>query len=129
MLLILAWMQDRATRLAYETGQVQTIDSYAFVDAGLRNSEVVRGLGMMQTLGAKWSVGRNNSIARSSLAAERQNVYSNLIKTIRLFVQLLIIAAGAYLIMQQKVRSGMLFANMIISARALQPRQNDRERF
>ena len=121
ILLGLAWMQDRATRAAYETGQSQAIDSYAFTDAALRNSEVVRALGMLPTLGEKWSLRRNASNERSALASERAAFYSNLIRMVRIFVQLLIIAAGAWLIVKQRIPSGMLFANMIISGRALQP--------
>jgi PrtD family type I secretion system ABC transporter len=121
LLLLLAWMQDRATRRAYESGQEQTIDSYAFTDAALRNSEVVRALGMLQTIGAQWAIRRNASNERSALAHERQNVYSNVIKMLRLFVQILIIAVGAWLIIGQKIPSSLLFANMIVSARALQP--------
>ncbi len=121
LLLLLAWMQDRATRAAHESGQEQTISSYAFTDAALRNSEVVRALGMLQTIGSEWATRRNASNERSALAYERQNVYSNIIKMLRLFVQILIIAVGAWLIIEQKIPSGMLFANMIVSARALQP--------
>ena len=36
-------------------------------------------------------------------------------------VQVLIIAIGAYLILKGKIHSGMLFANMILASRALQP--------
>ncbi len=121
LLLVLAWMQDRATRRVYEKSLEQTIDSYAFTDAALRNSEVVRALGMLQTLGAEWSIRRNASNERSALAQEQQNIYSNVIRMIRMFVQILIIAVGAWLIIEQKIASGMLFANMIVSARALQP--------
>ena len=120
-LLLLAFVQDRATRNAYETGVQQTIDSYGFTDAALRNSEVIRALGMLQPLGGEWATRRNASNGRSALAQERQNIYSNLIKMLRLFVQILIIAVGAWLIIEQKVASGMLFANMILTARALQP--------
>ena len=38
-----------------------------------------------------------------------------------MLVQILIIAVGAWLIINQKIAQGMLFANMIVSARALQP--------
>ena len=36
-------------------------------------------------------------------------------------IQVLIIAIGAYLIIKAKLHQGMLFANMILAARALQP--------
>ena len=121
LLLALAWLQDRATRSAHELGQEQSIDAYGFVDSALRNSEVIRALGMLQTLSAKWAILRNESNDRAARAMGRQTLYSQMIRMLRLWVQIVIIAVGAWLIMEQKVPSGLLFANMIVSARALQP--------
>jgi PrtD family type I secretion system ABC transporter len=121
LLLGLAWLQDRATRTAHEVGQEQTIDAYGFVDSALRNSEVIRGLGMLHTLGAQWAILRNESNDRTARAMGRQTLYSQMIRMLRLWVQIVVIAVGAWLIMEQKVPPGLLFANMIVSARALQP--------
>ena len=121
LLLLLAFMQDRATRRATETGQEQAIESYAFTESALRNSEVVRALGMLPTLGVEWGRRRMATNERNARAAEIQNTYANIIRMLRLFVQILTIAVGALLIMQQKLPSGMLFANMILTSRALQP--------
>ena len=121
LLLLLAFMQDRATRNAMEAGQDQSIESYAFTEAALRNSEVVRALGMLPTLGTEWGRRRLAMNERNAKAAEVQTRYSNIIRMLRLFVQILTIAVGALLIMQQKLPSGMLFANMILTSRALQP--------
>jgi PrtD family type I secretion system ABC transporter len=121
LLLLLAWMQDRATRHVYQKSVDQNLNSYAFIDSGLRNSEVVSALGMLQTLGEQWAGHRNLATGRSAEAQETQNKYSNAIKMLRMFVQIFIIAVGAWLIIQQKIPQGMLFANMIVSARAMQP--------
>jgi PrtD family type I secretion system ABC transporter len=48
-------------------------------------------------------------------------MFTDIIKGVRMGIQVLIIAIGAYLIIKGKIHSGMLFANMILAARALQP--------
>ncbi len=121
LLLLLAFLQDRATRRTMEAGNDQSIESYAFTEAALRNSEVVRALGMLPTLGTEWARRRQAMNERTARSLEVQNAYSNTIRMLRLFVQILTIAVGALLIMEQKLPSGMLFANMILTARALQP--------
>ena len=54
-------------------------------------------------------------------ASEISNTYTDIIKAVRQGIQVLIIAIGAYLILKAQIHQGMLFANMILASRALQP--------
>src|SRR5437879_1745693 len=121
VLLGLALLQERTIRpIQREAGDAQ-LRSYAFTDAALRNGEVVRAMGMLPTLGASWAGHRAVTIERGAAAAENSNVFTDIIKAVRMCIQVLIIAIGAYLIIKGKLHQGMLFANMILASRALQP--------
>jgi PrtD family type I secretion system ABC transporter len=120
-LLALAILQARATQAALKDANEAALKSYAFTDAALRNGEVVRAMGMLPTLGAAWARHRAVTIESGAAAAEISNTYTDTIKMVRMGIQILIIAIGAYLIIKHKIHSGMLFANMILAARALQP--------
>jgi ATP-binding cassette, subfamily C, bacterial exporter for protease/lipase len=61
------------------------------------------------------------TIERGADAAELSNLFTDIIKAFRLGIQILIIAIGAWLIIKGKIHPGMLFANMILASRALQP--------
>jgi ATP-binding cassette subfamily C exporter for protease/lipase len=78
-------------------------------------------MGMLPTLGAAWAHFRRINIEQGAITAEMSNAYTDTIKAVRMGIQILIIAIGAWLIMQGKLASGMLFANMILASRALQP--------
>jgi ATP-binding cassette subfamily C exporter for protease/lipase len=117
----IAVLQDRATRPPMKEANEAAIRSYAFTDAALRNSEAVRAMGMVEPLGGRWAAFRQTTMDRSSIASQRASVLSNYSKFARQAVQVLIIAIGAYLVVKGKIHSGMLFANMILGARALQP--------
>jgi len=120
-LLGLALLQERILRpIQREAGDAQ-LRSYAFTDAALRNGEVVRAMGMLPTLGGSWAGHRAVTIERGATAAEFSNTFTDIIKFVRMGIQVLIIAIGAYLIVKGKLHSGMLFANMILASRALQP--------
>lgn len=121
VLLALALMQERALRPPMKDANEAAIKSYAFTEAALRNGEVVRAMGMLPTLGAAWARFRGVTIDRGAVAAEKSNGYTDTIKAVRMAIQILTIAVGAWLIMEGKLHSGMLFANMILAARALQP--------
>lgn len=121
ILLLLAFIQDKTSRSAMRAANDAALKSYAFTEAGLRNSEVVRAMGMLNHIGARWAEFRTQSLEQGSVAAEQSDFWGNAIKLVRMAVQVLIIAAGAYLIVKQEIGAGMLFANMILSSRALAP--------
>ena len=120
-LLALALMQERSIRPPAREANDAALKSYAFTEAALRNGEVVRAMGMLPTLGAAWARHRQVTIERGAVAAEQSNTYTDIIKTVRMGIQVLIIAVGAYQILKGQIHSGMLFANMILAGRALQP--------
>ncbi len=121
ILVLLAIAQTRATQNALKEGNEAALKSYSFTDAALRNGEVVRAMGMLPTLGKAWAHYRRITIERGAAAAESSNMYTDIIKAVRMGMQVLIVAIGAYLILKGKIHSGMLFANMILASRALQP--------
>ena len=43
------------------------------------------------------------------------NTFTDIIKAVRMGIQILVIAIGAYLILKGKLHQGMLFANMILA--------------
>ena len=120
-LVILAFLQDRATHSTLKQANEAAIASYGFTDAALRNGEVVRALGMLPTIGRQWARNRYISVASSSQAAQRGGFYSGAIRFVRMLIQILIIAVGAWLVVERIIPSGLLFANMILASRALAP--------
>ena len=98
VLAILAFLQDRATHGAIKESSDAAIASYSFTDAALRNGEVVRALGMLPTLGRQWARNRYMSVASGSQAAQRGGFYSGAIRFVRMLIQILIIAVGAWLV-------------------------------
>ena len=117
----LALAQDRATRRPLHEANEAALKSYAFTDAALRNSEVVRAMGMLGALGREWAKHRAVMMERSSAASERASLLTNAIKSVRMGVQILIVALSAWLVIRQVMHPAMLFANMILSSRALAP--------
>jgi len=121
VLLGLALAQERAIRPAAREANDAALKSYAFTEAALRNGEVVRAMGMLPTLGSAWARHRAVTIERGAAAAEQSNSYTDIIKAVRMVIQVLVIAVGAALILDHKMAQGMIFANMILVSRALQP--------
>ena len=117
----LAMLQDRLSRPPLQEANAASLKGYAFTDAALRNGEVVRAMGMLQAIGARWSAYRAHSIERGAWASQRASVMGNATKFTRMVIQILVIGVGAYLVVVGKIGPAMLFANMILASRALQP--------
>jgi ATP-binding cassette subfamily C exporter for protease/lipase len=120
-LLGLAFLQDYLARPLLLESNKDAIKGYAFTEAGLRNAEVVRGMGMLGTIGEQWSKYRVDSLTKGFHASHVGDTLSDTIKFFRNVVQVTVIAVGAMLILDNQISSGLLFANMILSARALAP--------
>ena len=117
----IALLQDQLTRPPLKEANDAALKSYGFTDAALRNVEAVRAMGMIEPLGGRWAGFRATTMDKSSVASEWASILSNYSKGARQVIQVLIIAIGAYLVIKGKINSGLLFANMILAARALQP--------
>ncbi|MBU3076987.1 type I secretion system permease/ATPase [Sphingomonas quercus] len=120
-LVVFTILQERATKEPMKEATNAALQSYVFTDAALRNGEVVRALGMLPTLGRQWARLRHISVAAGVRSGERTSFYSGSIRFVRMLIQILTVAAGAYLVMERSIPSGMLFANMILASRALAP--------
>ncbi|MET0372938.1 MAG: type I secretion system permease/ATPase, partial [Rhizorhabdus sp.] len=121
ILLFLAFLQDRATHSALTSQSQASIKSYSFTDAALRNAEIVRALGMLPSLGASWAHFRQIALQMGVIANERGSFYGAAIRFVRILIQVLVIGLGAWLIIIGNIAPGLMFANMILSARALAP--------
>jgi ATP-binding cassette subfamily C protein len=95
--------------------------NYAFTEMSLRNSEVVQAMGMMPGLLQRWRRDRYKVIERQKTASDRAAVTSSIIKFLRLAMQSLILAVGAYLVIERQVTVGAMFAASILLGRSLQP--------
>lgn len=121
ILVLLAFAQDRATRPLTRAANNSAIKSYSFTEAGLRNSEVVRAMGMLGFIGRQWARFRGDTLSQTATASRQAEFWGGMIKFVRMVIQVLIIAIGADLIIRHEIGAGMLFANMILSGRALAP--------
>jgi ATP-binding cassette subfamily C protein len=121
VLLALAIMQDRATRTALERARHAAESNYAFTDAGLRNAEVVRGMGMFADYHRRWERDRVALVGAQLRASERSAAIASAIKLVRLLAQTLMLGAAAYLALRQVITPGAIFAAVILLARAIQP--------
>src|SRR5882757_7259700 len=95
--------------------------NYSFTEMSLRNTEVVRAMGMTEGLLRRWGRDRNRMLERQVAASDRAATMQSIIRFLRLSMQSLILGLGAYLVIERDATAGGMFAASILLGRALQP--------
>ncbi len=121
IILGLAVANDYTTRAPIQKATMASISAQNDVSATLRNSEVMRAMGMWRGLQARWQLRRDDQIAWQASASDRGGTVMATIKFVRQAVQTLILGGGAYLAITGKISPGAMIAASILVGRALAP--------
>lgn len=121
LLFALALTNEYATRKPLKAANTAVLRNYDFTEASLRNAEVVQALGMFQALKARWLQERQAVLGHQAVASDRAALITSITKTLRLFLQVVILGAGAALAIRQIISPGAMFGGMILLSRALAP--------
>jgi len=95
--------------------------SNALADVLRAQGEVVRGMGMETAARARWQKLRNTALEAQMKTSDLVGTFGSLTKTLRMFLQSVILALGAYLVLQGELTAGAMIASSIMLGRALAP--------
>ncbi len=112
--------QMRTGRLQGEVGE-STARSAHFVEQMRAGSETVWGLGMQEAVIERSRALRDEILERSMAASDRNGLFGVTTKTLRLFLQSLMLGLGAWLAIRGQANFGAIVAASILLGRALAP--------
>jgi PrtD family type I secretion system ABC transporter len=117
----LTWMNERLTREKLEKLQTDSRGASRFIDTTLRHSEVIAALGMQHAVVTHWQGLNEHVLSTQADTSQRAGVMTGLTKFARQFIQSLMMAVGAWLVIEQHVSGGVMIAGTIMFGRALAP--------
>ena len=121
LLLVLALVnQARTARLQSEAGEAAARAGY-FVEQVRAGAETVRGLGMRTAAMARTGALRKTALEKTIGASDRGGAFAVTSKTLRLFLQSMMLGLGAWLAIRGEVTPGIMIAAAILMGRALAP--------
>lgn len=106
-----------ANAKAAEYATLANLTAQAFV----KSADTLKAMGMRGNAIEAWGRRFVDALEQGDHAAEVNAVFSALSRALRMLLQLAILGVGAYLVLEQDMTAGMIFASSIISGRALQP--------
>ncbi|QIG49430.1 type I secretion system permease/ATPase [Nordella sp. HKS 07] len=101
------------------TQSVTLRNSYA--DAGRRNAEVIRAMGLSTRFGHLWSEQSRRFLGDQRRISDVVGAAGTLSRMLRMMLQSLMLGLGAYLVMSGEASSGIMIASSIMLARSLAP--------
>jgi PrtD family type I secretion system ABC transporter len=120
-LFLLAWINNKVTRPSTEEMGSRARAASRYINASIRNAEVVRALGMQEAVTHAWHRLNDGVIAAQLEGGRRGTIVMSLTKFTRLMIQVGMLGLGAYLVIRQQVTSGAMVATTLVLARALGP--------
>ena len=121
LLLLIALLNQAGTAgIQREVGEAAAL-SGTFVEQMRAGGETVQGLGMHDSVVARSAALRDAVIVRTLTASDRNGFYGVLSRTLRLFLQSMMLGLGAWLAIRGEVTPGVMIAASILLGRALAP--------
>ena len=93
----------------------------AYAEAGRRNAEVIRAMGLGGRFGRLWDEQSLRFLKDQRRVSDVVGAAGTLSRTLRMTLQSLMLGLGAYLVMSGEASSGVIIASSIMLARALAP--------
>ncbi|MEI8209654.1 MAG: type I secretion system permease/ATPase [Methylococcales bacterium] len=121
ILIIVAIIQERSTAKILGEANALANVGRGLVNKNLRNAEVIESMGMLQNIQKRWVEGTRQVLVLQATASSRAGLVSGLSKVIRMSSQSLILALGAYLVIENEITGGLMIAGSILLGRALAP--------
>ena len=121
LLMVLALLSQAYTgRLRSEAGQA-SVRALHFAEQLRAGGETVRGLGMRACAVARTGRLRHTALSKTMSASDRGGAFAATSRSLRLFLQSLMLGLGAWLAIRGEVTPGIMIAGSILLGRALAP--------
>jgi PrtD family type I secretion system ABC transporter len=120
-LFALAWSNEKLNRADLEKVQIDGRRAGQFIDQGLRNADVVNALGMRRGFVQRWERMNAPVLEGQEETGQRMGRINSLSKALRQLVQIIMMGAGAWLVVADNMTAGVMLASTIILGRALAP--------
>ena len=118
ILTIMAERRSRAPTLAMAQGAGARA---AAIELTRRSSETIAAMGMAATLAQRWQQVNDRYLAALALSSDVGGSGASIARAIRMLLQSAMLGLGAYLVIQQELGAGAMFAASVMMGRALAP--------
>lgn len=121
VMVLLSVMQEFLIRDKMRQANQDNMRNQKFVEACLRNSELVKGMGMIGNVSDRFEAENQKVVLNQTISSRYAGLVQAIIKPTQNVMQIFIYGSGAYLALTQGFSVGLMVAAAIIMGRALAP--------
>ena len=121
LLFVLSIANELATRKANEVANRRQIEANLLADATIRNAEIVQAMHMLPAMTERWAAVNATVLDGLRRSGDVGGFVLAATKFVRFFVQVAILGAGAWLVINSQLTAGAMIAASILLGRALAP--------
>jgi ATP-binding cassette subfamily C protein EexD len=121
LLILIAVANEKATAATLVEANRLAMAGRGQISRNLRNAEVIEAMGMLANIRQRWLTTANQVLILQSAASSWAGLIGAASKVLRLTSQSLILALGAYLVIEREITPGLMIAGSILLGRALAP--------
>ncbi|MEM8794322.1 MAG: type I secretion system permease/ATPase [Pseudomonadota bacterium] len=121
ILLVLAIIAERVPSRSARAANDNQVKAMQALDQLVRNAEVIQSMGLMDRASRKWRAFNQDSLEKGFTVANISTVIAQSTRSLRLAIQVLVTALGAYFVLQSELTAGGMIAVSILTGRALAP--------
>ena len=121
VMVLLNFITDRLTRHALHAANEAQQRHVQEVASSLRHAEAIEAMGMLPALVRMWRRSQTEMLEYSHTASARTRVVLAISKSFQKSLQMVTVAAGAFLVISNQISPGVLFAGMVLTSQAVSP--------
>ena len=120
-LVLLTCINEVLTKKHLKKANEEQIVALNEVEALTRNAEIISAMGMITNVSNQWEPLNNAVSDHANKAAKRASVIAAITKSIRMGIQMMTMAMGAVLVINNQMSAGGIIATSILAGKALAP--------
>jgi PrtD family type I secretion system ABC transporter len=117
----IALLDQMLTNRQLAHSSMAQIRAHQFAEDGLRNADVLEGMGISATFVSRWHEQWLDSLRTGLASSDKDTLLTGISRAIRQIVYIVTLGAGAFLVLDFHASGGVMIAASIISGRALAP--------
>lgn len=121
ILISLSVAMEYVARRPQASANDAAVRSHVEVGAAIRNAEIIEALGMRAAIARRWRQGQERALMLVGAGNTAAKAISAVARSLRMMVQVAMLATGATLLISHEVSAGSMMAATIMLGRLLQP--------
>ncbi|MBC9205571.1 type I secretion system permease/ATPase [Roseomonas aerophila] len=121
LLIVFTLLTEVLTRSSTREAVGAAVQRNGIAESARRNAEVVKALGMGRRIGRRWGDANARYLSLQQRTSDVSGGFGATSKVLRLLLQSIVLAVGAYLTIKGEASGGIMIASSILTSRALAP--------